>query len=284
MSELARRIIFAVIAAPLGILVIYLGGAVLAAVAAALAALAAWEYCRIARAAGADPLDAIAVVCAAAVPLVAHAAQLRLVTPSATDAIVLLLVVAGVVVFVRPPGRRPIFAASATVFAIAYASLITFLYLLRYNDYVVDARGGTALAMLPVLLTWATDVGAYTFGRAFGERKLLPSVSPGKTIAGAVGGLLFTMVISLLYVMFVLRPLAQLAMLPVVALVFGGVVSAVAQIGDLFESAMKRDAGVKDSGTLLPGHGGILDRFDSLLFVLPVAALLLHAFLIAAPA
>jgi phosphatidate cytidylyltransferase len=111
----------------------------------------------------------------------------------------------------------------------------------------------------------------------------MPSVSPGKTVAGALGGLILTLVIAPLYVKYLLHPLAQLSFTMIGTLIFAATISIAAQLGDLAESLLKREAGVKDSSTLLPGHGGILDRFDSMLFVLPVAALLLHALLIPAP-
>jgi len=137
--------------------------------------------------------------------------------------------------------------------------------------------------MFPILLTWATDVGAYAFGRLLGSHKLMPSVSPGKTIEGAFGGLVLAILIALLYVSYVLHPMAQLSLRPLAIVVFAVCISAVAQVGDLAESLIKREAGIKDSSTLIPGHGGVLDRFDSLLFVLPVAVLLLRAMLIPAP-
>lgn len=271
------------IAAPLGVAIIYLGGAPLATMLAVLAALAAWELCRIARAGGAEPFDVAAIVAAAAVPLIVHGTHLRVLVPAWTHAVIAMLAVFAAAIFLRGPERRPLVAASVTIVAVAYVSLIAYVYALRYEDYVVDARGGTALAMLPILLTWATDVGAYAFGRMFGRRKLIPSVSPGKTVAGAVGGLVLSVVISLAYVRWLLHPLAQLVLTTSGAIMFGVVVSVVAQVGDLFESLLKREGGVKDSSALLPGHGGVLDRFDSMLFVLPVAALLLHALLLPAP-
>jgi phosphatidate cytidylyltransferase len=108
-------------------------------------------------------------------------------------------------------------------------------------------------------------------------------VSPGKTVAGAVGGLAATIVVSWLYTVFVLTPATQLAFVRGGAIVFGLVISIAAQIGDLAESLLKREAGMKDSSHLIPGHGGILDRFDSLLFVLPVAYVLLNVLLVWAP-
>lgn len=283
MSELTRRIIFAVIAAPAGVAIVYIGGPVLATLLSVIAAIGAWEFCRIARAAGSEPFDYVAIVCAAAIPLIVHAVRLRLVVPGWTDAAVALLAIFAATIFLRGPERGPVRAGATTVFGICYVSLIAYVYALRYHDYVIGARSGTVLAMLPILLTWATDVGAYTFGRAFGERKLIPSVSPGKTVAGSVGGLALTVVIALLYVRYLLHPYAEVTMSIIATVLFAAVVSIVAQIGDLAESLMKREAGVKDSSMLLPGHGGVLDRFDSLLFVLPVAALMLHAMLTVAP-
>jgi phosphatidate cytidylyltransferase len=154
---------------------------------------------------------------------------------------------------------------------------------MRYHDYAIGAGAGTVLVFFPVLITWATDVGAYTFGRTFGKRKLIPSVSPGKTVEGAVGGLGLAIVICLLYVRFILMPYGQLGLTIQGAVLFAIVISVAAQTGDLAESLLKREAGVKDSSRILPGHGGILDRFDSLLFVMPIALLLLGRLLLPVP-
>jgi phosphatidate cytidylyltransferase len=134
---------------------------------------------------------------------------------------------------------------------------------------------GGVLLIFPLVVTWASDIGAYFVGRAIGGRKLIPSVSPGKTVAGAVGGLVASMLVAWLYARSVLVPVANLGFTPWGAVLFGAIVSVAAQVGDLFESLIKREGGVKDSSRIIPGHGGILDRFDSLIFVLPVAYLLL---------
>ena len=126
----------------------------------------------------------------------------------------------------------------------------------------------------PLILAWASDIGAYAVGRAIGGRKLIPTVSPGKTVAGALGGLATTMIVSWVYVRFVLSPMASLTMTVQASILFGLLISVAAQVGDLAESLFKREANVKDSSGLMPGHGGLLDRLDSLLFVLPVAHLL----------
>jgi phosphatidate cytidylyltransferase len=282
-SELSKRVLFSVIAAPAGIVAIYLGGPVLATLLSVIAALSAWEFCRMARASGAQPFDAAAIVASASVPLIVYGVRLRLIAPALTHVVIAILAVVAATVFRRGIDGRPMLAAATTVLCVIYVSLIAYVFDLRFNDYVVSALGGTVLAMFPILLTWATDVGAYVFGRMFGAHKLMPSVSPGKTIEGAAGGLLLAVVIGWLYVRYVLHPYAQLALMPLATIVFAACVSAVAQIGDLAESLLKREAGIKDSSAIIPGHGGVLDRFDSLLFVLPVAALLLHLMLIPAP-
>jgi phosphatidate cytidylyltransferase len=128
------------------------------------------------------------------------------------------------------------------------------------------------------LLVWGADVGAYFAGRAFGRTKLAPQVSPGKTWEGVLGGLLTGAITSAGFVAATLgftqlSPLAWLATLGLLLLLVG-----VSVFGDLFESVLKRTAGSKDSGVLLPGHGGLLDRVDALVAVLPCAALLLWAF------
>ena len=144
------------------------------------------------------------------------------------------------------------------------------------SGFVVLAPAGLALAALPPLqvlavlvLVWIADTAAYFVGRAFGRRKLAPAISPGKTWEGAAGGVFGALAYAIICGGFT----GGVAWLPLVA---GAALLAVLSIvGDLFESAAKRQAGVKDSGALLPGHGGILDRIDSATATLPVAALLL---------
>lgn len=124
---------------------------------------------------------------------------------------------------------------------------------------------GIVLVFFILFLIWSTDSGAYFAGRAYGKRKLWPEISPKKTIEGSLGGLVCALIIGLIFNHFflVFDHLMKVVLMIVV-------VSIVGQLGDLVESALKRHYSVKDSGHILPGHGGILDRFDSLIFVMPI--------------
>ena len=142
---------------------------------------------------------------------------------------------------------------------------------------VVLVPAGYALAALEprlvlavLILVWLADTAAYFVGRKWGRRKLAPAISPGKTWEGAWGGVAAAMAYAIICGTFLLGIAGWPAYLAVAALL-----AAISIVGDLFDSAAKRQAGVKDSGTLLPGHGGIMDRIDSATAVLPVAALLL---------
>jgi phosphatidate cytidylyltransferase len=126
----------------------------------------------------------------------------------------------------------------------------------------IRERAGLNLLIWAFIVTWATDIGAYFAGRTFGKRKLAPSISPNKTVEGLLGGIAAATILGAAWVLATGLGVALMALAPVLAIA--------AQGGDLFESRMKRQAGVKDSGNWLPGHGGALDRLDGLV---PVAVL-----------
>jgi phosphatidate cytidylyltransferase len=237
-----------------------------------------------ARLRGIEPLDVFGIAIAAALPLYAVLDRLGVLQEPASVAAVVFVALLGTALWARGVEGRPLASVAVTALGAVYAGgMLTFAYLLRHHRFVTTAEAGTVLLLFPVVLTWASDIGAYFVGRTLGRTRLMPAVSPGKTRAGAWGALVVTVLVALAWNQWVLRPVAQLTLTPSVAVVFGIVVSAAGQVGDLFESMLKREAGVKDSSSLLPGHGGILDRLDSLYFVLPAAHLLLSRLLVAAP-
>lgn len=141
---------------------------------------------------------------------------------------------------------------------------------LRQHQYSVNPFAGAWWLLYVMLLVWGADSGAYIFGRLLGKHKLAPKVSPGKTWEGLVGGLLTSAIISWLFGRYTSLNAAPLSLL--ICSIFAVLASI---LGDLTESMFKREAGIKDSGSLIPGHGGIMDRIDSLTAAVPVFACLM---------
>ena len=153
-------------------------------------------------------------------------------------------------------------------FLYCLAPALSLLWIRERAEYQGIGQGFDLLVWV-FIVVWATDIGAFFAGRAIGGPKLAPSVSPNKTVAGLVGGALSAGLLSYAWVMFTSLP----SLLVWLAVPF----AVVAQLGDLFESGLKRRAGVKDSGTWLPGHGGLLDRIDGLVPVAVLTAALMGA-------
>ncbi|MDX1704867.1 phosphatidate cytidylyltransferase [Pseudidiomarina sp.] len=151
------------------------------------------------------------------------------------------------------------------MFIPAWVALLT----IRSIDYGGDPSFGGFAVLFVLLLVWAADVGAYFAGVRYGRNKLMPAVSPGKTLEGLCGGITLAFVVMLVIAHWAKIPVGQLS-----GYFLAGLITVIASVfGDLNESMFKRCAGVKDSGSLLPGHGGILDRIDSLTAALPVFTL-----------
>lgn len=148
--------------------------------------------------------------------------------------------------------------------------VISLIYVGMGFYYIAETRETGLVYVFFVLFTlWATDSGAYFVGRSLGKNKLWPEISPNKTVEGAIGGICSALVVALIFYFFtnIDLSLVKIMIMSVIIAVFG-------QIGDLVQSAFKRFYGVKDAGTILPGHGGILDRTDSWIFVFPILHLL----------
>lgn len=281
-SNLLRRVAFAVVAIPAVAGIAWLGGwafAVLLSVAAVLGAREVYDF---ARQQGIEPLARTGMVGAALAPL---AVAWPILAPHRAAVLVreghlaalYVIVVMGAALVRRGPHRRPLTAVAVTLFGAAYAGwLLAFALRLRHpvpGLHAGDATMGMALLFYPLLLTWLGDSAAMAAGKAIGGPKLAPVVSPNKTWAGAVAGLVTTVAVSVIYAALVL-PRAGLALALWEAVVCGVVIAVAGQLGDVAESVLKREIGVKDSSALIPGHGGMLDRLDALYFVLPVTALL----------
>ena len=173
--------------------------------------------------------------------------------------------------------RFPAYHASHltdTVFCFLYAPvMLSFLYLIRELEW------GNLLVWLP-FLAWVCDTVAYFSGMAFGKHKLCPRLSPKKTVEGSVGGVIGTTVTAALYGIILPDRSTYFNRRVIWACVLIGIaIGILSQLGDLLASGIKRDRGIKDYGTLIPGHGGIMDRFDSVIFVTPVVYFLIVFFL-----
>ena len=175
--------------------------------------------------------------------------------------------------------QEPVTNLGVTLFGVVYIGwLVSYLIFLRSLlpgqtiaiplpwGHGPSVSYGAWLTLYVIAVTWMTDTGAYAFGVRFGKnsRKLAPSLSPNKSVIGAVGGLITATLTSLLWGAWAHIPWYH-------CLILGPILGALGQVGDLCESALKRDLGIKDFGGIMPGHGGLLDRFDSLLFTAPIA-------------
>jgi phosphatidate cytidylyltransferase len=283
-AELVRRIAFAAVAIPLALLVVWYGGLPLAALLAAASALGTTELFGLAERQGVRPARMLGAVSAAAI---APLAYLAMTEPTLRAAVgrgglqvggLLLVGVLTGVVTVRTPSDRPHEAAAVTLLGVAYTgALPAFVLAIRHGQLPVRSWAGAWLVFFPLVVTWVCDTAAMFGGRTFGGAKLAPTVSPGKTRSGTVAGVMGALLVAPLFATLVFpRVGIELGVLP--ALAIAGVLSVVGQVGDLAESLFKREAGVKDSSHLIPGHGGVLDRLDSLYFVVPVAAAMYRAF------
>lgn len=180
------------------------------------------------------------------------------------------MVVISLLLFVIQYPKQSASQLFMTVFGFLYVSfMLSFVYLTREN-----VRHGEWLVWLIYISSWGSDTCAYVVGRLFGKRKLAPVLSPKKSIEGAVGGVVGAALLGLLYGYLMIRIKGETeAILPLFT-VIGGIGSMISQIGDLAASGIKRNFDIKDYGKLIPGHGGILDRFDSMIMTAPIVFLL----------
>ena len=271
-----QRAITAVVLVPVLLIVLLVGGPLLVAGIVAITAFAAVEVFRLLRSAGYPTFAmlgtalAIVVVLDAAIPTVSGSGPLL---------IGVGIVLVAVAAFSKVDPREGLTTWMATVYGALYVSLLSFV--LRLGDAAPALPASSPIAglgserawiLLLILSVWAYDTGAYLVGKRFGRAKFLTHISPSKTYAGLIGGIVATTAV-------VALGLWAVGVSPIHAVVLGPLTALSAQAGDLAESVLKRAAGAKDSGTLIPGHGGMLDRIDSFLFAAPVVTLYVVAVL-----
>jgi phosphatidate cytidylyltransferase len=266
-----ERLLSAAVLVPPLILILVLGGVWITAVVAVVTAFAAIETFRLLRSAGHPSLPWFGLALAVGVAIDAGLPEDLRIGGLLLIAIGFILAAAGSLP--RPDPRDGLATLMTTIFGAIYVSLLAFV--IRLGDSAPPLSESATLAgfgaerswiLLLVLGVWSYDTGAYVVGRQFGRRKFLTHISPSKTYAGLIGGIAATTVVSAVM-------LALLGQPPLLGLLLGPLVGLAAQAGDLTESMLKRAAGAKDSGTLIPGHGGVLDRVDSFLFAAPVVTL-----------
>ena len=269
-----KRVLSGLIGIPLMVAVVFLPGTSLmprglpfTMVVLLLAVIGMFEYCRGVRMMGVRPMEWLAYGAAVLFIITAFlngpgGQELQL-QPALT-----LLIVLGLVAELPRKDRAPVRNLGATALGVVYIGwLFSFLVLLRLVEgtTVVGSHNldkGACLAIFVVLAAWACDTACYFAGTRLGRHKLAPLLSPGKTVEGAIGGVIGAL-IAATYLGY------EFDFGWTHSIILGFVISIVSQIGDLSKSAIKREIGIKDFGALVPGHGGILDRFDGLLFVSP---------------
>lgn len=268
------RALSSLIIVPVLVVALALGLPGIAALLVFLAAVGGTEVFRLLRGAGYPSLSLFGTVLAVTFVLEA------LLHPLGDKGVLLIavgVVLAGVGAFAQQDPRDGLIVWFTTVFGAVYVGMVAFvLQVATMGPALPDASLLHAIGpergwiLLLVLGVWSYDTGAYMVGKQIGRHKFLTHISPAKSIEGLVGGLVATTIVSALI-------LGALGQNPLGGLLLGPILGLSAQAGDLAESMLKRAAGAKDSGTLIPGHGGVLDRIDSFLFAGPVVALYVAA-------
>lgn len=262
-GDLASRMAVAGVGIPAVLAALWVGGWLLGSVLAAGAVIATAELFGLAAAQGARPFGVTGMATSGAIILLAtaHPTPAQAAAPVLAVLVAVTLIMLGGSVWLRWPGGEPLGAVAVTLLGPVYIGCtLAFAVFLRS----LPALG---FVLLPLACTWVGDSAAYFAGRTWGRRKLFPAASPGKTVVGGVAGLIGSAAAGAVLAAFALAPGAHVSV--VTGALIGAVLGLITPIGDVAESVLKREAGVKDSGRLLPGHGGFLDRLDSLLFAFP---------------
>lgn len=273
-SSLAGRLLAAAIFLPCFFIIAHRGGIYYLILVDMIIMFGLFEFYKMMEAKGLRPYKWIGILSGAALPWYLFLRQ----GIYANVLLTLTFIAVMIAELLRREKGHSVYHISVTIFGVLYVAWLgSHLMLLRELPIIagIDYSFGYTFVIIVFALTWCYDTGAYTFGRLFGRHKLFPSISPGKTVEGAIGGT-FLSIVGIL----VVRQLMNTQLGIVEAVLMAVAASIVGQLGDLVESMIKRDAKIKDSASSIPGHGGILDRFDSLLFTAPLIYYALRYFIL----
>jgi phosphatidate cytidylyltransferase len=272
--SIIKRVIISVIFVPCIVIIARRGGVYFLILVTILILAGLWEFFRMVEAKGLKPYIFIGISGGTLLPL-----SIFFFNGRYTNFLLVVIFLAIMISeLVRGKKGFALYHISITLFGILYVGWMgSFLVRLRELPILInlDYKSGFLFVIMVFILTWCYDTGAYTFGMIAGKHKLFPSISPGKTVEGAIGGVLLSIIGILVareYIFSFLN-IWEAVGLAIAASVFG-------QLGDLVESMIKRDVRIKDSSNTIPGHGGVLDRFDSILFNAPVIYYILKYFII----
>jgi phosphatidate cytidylyltransferase len=249
---LRHRILTAVIGLPVLIAIIWFGEPSFTILFAAMSALASWEFYRMAGGLKVQPITYFGIACVLLLIISPHCPY-----PQTLPFLITLVIVVSLIWLLFRHHRDQAF----TNWVWTMAGILYIGWMLSYWVRLRSLEGGGEFVFLAMFTTFASDTSAFFIGRTWGKHALAPAISSGKTWEGAIGGLSASIVASFIISIIFTLPFSYWQ----IALV-GFIISVFAQLGDLVESLLKRNTGVKDAGKLIPGHGGILDRLDSLIF------------------
>jgi phosphatidate cytidylyltransferase len=263
-SNLGRRTLVAIFGIPLILSCLYWGGWFLVALVVVITAVSQYEFFLLATKKGAHPLRLSATIIGIPIPIAIYVFGINIIVPY----IILAAVIFCLIELFRNKTNALLNVASSIMGIIYPTILFSFMILIRELPVQVNepyVNGGVMLIAIIVMI-WICDTAAYFVGRSIGKHKLYFRISPNKTIEGAVAGFIATIATGLLF-----HHLFPAVISPLHGIGLGVGIGILSQLGDLVESAFKRDAAVKDSSDILPGHGGFLDRFDAPIIVAPLA-------------
>ncbi len=273
---LRTRVVSALVGLTLLIAVLYLGSITLGVAVTLIAAIGLYEfYNSVDKVKNINPIKSVGYLSLIPLLLVGleETGWYKLNISVLTGISVCLIIFLSMTFIVFGHKKYNIIDACATAFGIAYVPfLMSFLILIRNMDH------GMLLIWLIFIGAWGTDTMAYTFGRLFGKRKIVPEISRNKTLAGVIGGVIGCVGLMIAFG-FIVQTYFDLKISFLALTLLGLFCGGISQIGDWSASAIKRYVNVKDFGNIMPGHGGVLDRFDSILFVAPVVYYVLVLFL-----